>query len=164
MMKPALIIADEPTTALDVTIQAQILDLIRDAVQETTATLLITHDMGVIWEMCDRVAVMYASEIVETGPTREIFTNPAHPYTEALLASIPTLEGRPGRLPSIKGQVPSPRQYPTGCHFQNRCPYVTDPCRNRHPELKSIEKNRSARCLLARERVTKQQVQRTTDG
>ena len=107
ILEPKLIIADEPTTALDVTIQAQILELMREVRGTTSSLLLITHDMGVIWEMCERIVVMYASRVVETGPVKEIFSHPAHPYTEGLLRSIPSL-AEPGKpLPSIKGQGPS---------------------------------------------------------
>jgi len=121
MMQPLLIIADEPTTALDVTIQAQIFDLIREVKSEQTAVLLITHDMGVVWEMCDRVAVMYASEIVELAPRDELFRNPLHPYTRALLKSIPSECPHGQELPSIPGQVPSSLQPLRGCHVKSRC-------------------------------------------
>ena len=125
MLAPDLIIADEPTTALDVTIQAQVFRLIRDMKQERTSILLITHDMGVVWDMCNRVAVMYASRIVETGPVADIFTRPAHPYTRGLLTSIPRLgDGSGKRLAAIAGSVPSPLDYPSGCHFRDRCPHA----------------------------------------
>ena len=146
MLDPKLIIADEPTTALDVTIQAQVFDLMRAMRKEDTSMLLITHDMGVIWEMCDRVAVMYASEIVETGTVREIFNNPLHPYAEALIASIPSLSGRQDRLISIEGQVPSPLSYPQGCRFRDRCPYAFDKCTKQHPPLFDVN-GRQARCF-----------------
>jgi peptide/nickel transport system ATP-binding protein/oligopeptide transport system ATP-binding protein len=146
MLDPQLIIADEPTTALDVTIQSQIFDLMREMRKKETSLLLITHDMGVIWEMCDRVAVMYASEIVETGTVREIFENPLHPYTQALLNSIPTLDIRQKKLESIQGQVPSPLNYPKGCRFQDRCKYTFGKCRNEHPQLYDIN-NRHVRCF-----------------
>jgi peptide/nickel transport system ATP-binding protein/oligopeptide transport system ATP-binding protein len=152
MLDPELLIADEPTTALDVTIQAQILDLLREMKQNTGATvLLITHDMGVIWEMCTRVIVMYASEVVETGDTREVFGRPAHPYTEALLKSIPARAVPHQRLDTIPGQVPSPLDYPPGCRFNTRCPYAFDRCFNEHPPLSEVHK-RQARCWLAGER------------
>jgi len=150
MLRPALIIADEPTTALDVTIQAQIFDLLRELKDDHTAVLLITHDMGVVWEMCSRVAVMYASEIVETGPVESIFEDPLHPYTKALIASIPS-RCEPGtRLPAIPGQVPSARAYPRGCHFQDRCRYAFERCRGEHPPLYA-HAGRAARCFLAEE-------------
>lgn len=147
MLDPELIVADEPTTALDVTIQAQIFDLIRVMRTRKTALLLITHDMSVIWEMCDRVCVMYASEIVESGNVRDLFQHPLHPYTQALLKSIPRLDGPRGRLVAIPGQVPSPLNYPRGCRFQERCPKVFAACRARHPPLYARE-DRCARCFL----------------
>ncbi len=129
MLEPALVIADEPTTALDVTVQAQIFDLMRTLRSRDTAILLITHDMGVIWEMCDRVAVMYAARIVEEGTVNEVFHHPGHPYTEGLLRSMPALAAPgAGRLPTIPGQVPSPLQYPNGCRFRERCPYAMQRC------------------------------------
>jgi oligopeptide/dipeptide ABC transporter ATP-binding protein len=150
MLDPALIIADEPTTALDVTIQAQVFDLMREMRTKETAMLLITHDMGVIWEMCTHVAVMYASEIVETGSVEELFNDPIHPYTKALLAVIPG-NAEPGkRLPAIPGQVSSPQDYPKGCHFQDRCQYAFDHCRREHPSLYS-HGGRTMRCFLAEE-------------
>jgi len=127
---PHLLIADEPTTALDVTIQAQILELMRDLQRRTNAAiLLITHDLGVVADMADDVAVMYAGRIVEQGPAREIFASPQHPYTEALLHSLPTLgltQAEP--LKVIRGQVPSPTHWPSGCRFAPRCDYVFDKC------------------------------------
>jgi peptide/nickel transport system ATP-binding protein/oligopeptide transport system ATP-binding protein len=147
MLDPELIIADEPTTALDVTIQAQVFDLMREMKKKETSLLLITHDMGVIWEMCGRVAVMYASEIVEIGATRQIFEAPLHPYTEALIASIPSLSRKRGRLDAIGGQVPSPLEYPRGCRFRDRCRYAFDRCRREHPPLYEVD-GRRARCFL----------------
>jgi len=135
MLEPRLIIADEPTTALDVTIQAQVLDLLRAMKTSHTSVLLITHDMGVIWEMCDRVAVMYASQIVEVGSVTSLFAAPRHPYTEALLASIPPLERRATRLTAIAGQVPSPLSQPKGCRFHPRCPHAFARCRSEAPPL-----------------------------
>jgi len=150
MLDPALIIADEPTTALDVTIQAQIFDLIREMRKKDTGMLLITHDMGVIWEMCTRVAVMYASEIVETGTVEQVFNDPIHPYTKALLAVIPG-KAKPGApLPAIPGQVASPLNCPKGCHFQDRCRYAFDHCRREHPSL-YCHGERTVRCFLAEE-------------
>jgi oligopeptide/dipeptide ABC transporter ATP-binding protein len=146
MLRPALIIADEPTTALDVTIQAQVLDLMREMKAAETSILLITHDMGVIWEMCDRLAVMYASEIVETGSVRDVFHAPRHPYTEALLASVPALDERAARLQAIAGQVPSALAYPTGCRFRPRCRHAFERC-TEHPELYPAG-NSFSRCML----------------
>ena len=137
IMQPKLIIADEPTTALDVTIQAQILDLLKAIRAKDSSLLLITHDMGVIWEMCDEMVVMYASRVVESGPVKELFKEPRHPYTEGLLKSIPGLAAHTERLPHIPGQVPSLLHLPKGCSFADRCPYVTARCREEQPELKT---------------------------
>lgn len=153
MLHPELIIADEPTTALDVTVQAQILDLLLQSKESETSVLLITHDMGVIWESCDRVAVMYASRLVEEGPVRPLFENPLHPYTEGLLASMPVLHRADAeRLTSIPGQVPSLSNLPPGCHFHDRCPYAFERCRTEQPPLAKIGANRRAACWLAEER------------
>jgi peptide/nickel transport system ATP-binding protein/oligopeptide transport system ATP-binding protein len=150
MQDPDLIIADEPTTALDVTIQAQIFKLIKEMRQEKTSILLITHDMGVVWQMCDRVLVMYASNIVEMGTKEQIFAHPSHPYTRGLLQSIPTLLGRQKRLHAIAGYVPPPLDYPSGCHFRNRCPHAFDRCAEEKPALLSIEANgHRAACFVA---------------
>lgn len=150
MMNPDLIIADEPTTALDVTIQAQIFQLIREMKKEHTSILLITHDMGVVWEMCDRVMVMYASRIVEEGSMEEIFSAPLHPYTHSLLKSIPALsDGRGKRLAVIPGSVPSPENYPSGCRFRVRCPFAFERCRKEAPELIPVSNGRRAACFIA---------------
>jgi oligopeptide/dipeptide ABC transporter ATP-binding protein len=150
MQDPELIIADEPTTALDVTIQAQVFKLINAMRKEQTSILLITHDMGVVWQMCDRVLVMYASTIVETGTKQQIFEHPAHPYTRGLLQSIPTLFGKTNRLPAIAGYVPSPFNYPMGCHFRDRCLYAFDRCATEAPELETIENGgHQAACFVA---------------
>ncbi len=135
ILQPKLIIADEPTTALDVTIQAQILDLMREVKGPDAALLLITHDMGVIWEMCQRMAVMYASRIVETGLVKELFAAPMHPYTQGLLRSIPSMNLGAGRLPHIPGQVPSLLHLPPGCAFAERCDKATEACRQGVPPL-----------------------------
>jgi peptide/nickel transport system ATP-binding protein len=133
--RPTILIADEPTTALDVTIQAQILDLLRHLRDESgTAILLITHDMGVVAEMADRVAVMYGGRIVETAPVNAIFAAPAHPYTRLLLATLPGAEAaRRSRLRTIPGNVPSPRDWPSGCRFRTRCPLADDVCASPPP-------------------------------
>ncbi len=149
MLSPSLVIADEPTTALDVTTQAQIFDLIREMKENDTSLLLITHDMGVVWEMCDRVIVMYASRIVESGPVNEIFFNPAHPYTAGLLEAVPKLSVEKAHLPAIPGQVPSPFDYPEGCNFQKRCKYIHDRCRQHTPELVDVGEKHFAACFLA---------------
>jgi peptide/nickel transport system ATP-binding protein/oligopeptide transport system ATP-binding protein len=148
MMKPEIIIADEPTTALDVTIQAQIFDLLREMKSTNTSIILITHDMGVIWENCDRVVVMYASQIVEQGTAQQVFQNPQHPYTQGLLRSMPRVKQTGARLASIAGQVPSPANYPKGCHFADRCPHVFDKCRSAKPALFSVEAGQHSRCFL----------------
>ena len=147
---PSLLIADEPTTALDVTIQAQILDLMRRLTTENKmATLLITHDLGVVAEMCDRVAVMYAGKIVEEGRVRDIFRNPQHPYTIGLLNSIPKLEGERGRLHPISGNVPSLRNMASGCRFNPRCPKAMDVCKDQEPDFYAVgEEGHRSRCWL----------------
>ena len=140
--RPKLLIADEPTTALDVTIQAQILELLdRLQAELGMAVMLITHDLGVVAGSADRVVVMYAGQVVEQAPTPELFTRPLHPYTEGLLASVPRLDGAPararegGRLHSIPGQVPAATAWPSGCRFHPRCPYAWDRCRAEEPPL-----------------------------
>ena len=131
---PALLIADEPTTALDVTIQAQILDLMRDLQAETgTALILITHDLGVVAEMADQVAVMYAGRVVEIGPMEQIFDNPQHPYTIGLMSSMPSFSGRGQRLVTIPGVVPSAVDLPSGCRFASRCPFADATCAKAPP-------------------------------
>jgi peptide/nickel transport system ATP-binding protein/oligopeptide transport system ATP-binding protein len=150
ILNPDLIIADEPTTALDVTIQAQVFELIREMKAEDTAILLITHDMGVVWEMCDRVLVMYASKIVEQGTTADIFSAPAHPYTYSLLKSIPSLsDGKGDKLAVIPGSVPSPENYPSGCRFRDRCPYAFERCKSELPELVPVSDGHQAACFIA---------------
>jgi len=146
--RPSLVIADEPTTALDVTIQAEILDLLRELKAALRlALLLITHDLGVVAETADRVAVMYAGRIVETGPVREIFRHPAHPYTRGLLASIPG--GRPGeRLRAIEGTVPMLGDLPAGCAFTPRCPDRFDRCPTAPPPDYVVASNQTAKCYL----------------
>lgn len=134
--EPALVIADEPTTALDVSIQAQIITLLKDlTAEQKTAVMLITHDMGVIAETADRVAVMYAGRIAEIGPVEAVIRRPAHPYTEGLMASIPTTEHRVERLRQIDGAMPRLDALPSGCRFHPRCPRVFDRCRADMPDL-----------------------------
>ena len=150
--RPQVLIADEPTTALDVTIQAQYLRLLKDLQAQTgVAILLITHDFGVIAECCDRVAVMYAGRIVEQGPVEEIFDRPRHPYTIALLASRLRLDVIPDRLPSIEGQPPALHDLPAGCRFAPRCSYVGDRCREQYPDEVRISDEHVAACWRARE-------------
>jgi oligopeptide/dipeptide ABC transporter ATP-binding protein len=132
--QPLVLIADEPTTSLDVTIQAQYLKLLRDLQQESGMSLIfITHDFGIVAKMCDRVAVMYAGRIVEMGSVRDIFNVPSHPYTEALLASVPKMEEDVDRLYAIEGQPPLLHDLPVGCAFADRCQYVMDRCREEYP-------------------------------
>jgi len=138
--RPSVLIADEPTTALDVTIQAQILDLIRTMRAEIgTAVILITHDMGIVADMADQVAVMYAGRVVEQGDVYEIFRDPRHPYTRLLLESIPRIDGQQkAKLHIIEGVVPDARNWPPGCRFQTRCPLADDTCRCETPRLEPI--------------------------
>ncbi|MUZ74975.1 ATP-binding cassette domain-containing protein [Agrobacterium vitis] len=148
--RPSLLIADEPTTALDVTIQAQIIDLIKRLQGEIgMSVLFITHNMGVIAQVADDVAVMYAGQIVEHGPVRRIFSNPRHPYTIGLLNSIPRkgAVGRDGRLPAIGGIPPSPFDLPAGCRFAPRCKFATDDCLRANPPFESVEADHIVRCL-----------------
>ncbi|MBB2165511.1 ABC transporter ATP-binding protein [Gluconacetobacter sp. 1b LMG 1731] len=148
---PALLIADEPTTALDVTVQAQILDLLRGLRREYgSSVLLITHDMGVVAETCDRTLVLYSGLVAERGPTGALFAQPGHPYTAALLDSIPPLHGpRPARLPSIPGSPPAPAERPAGCPFAPRCVYVQDSCAVRPPLVACGEQD--VACVLPAE-------------
>ncbi len=146
---PELLVCDEPTTALDVTIQAQILDLLDDLQREQGLSIMfITHDMGVVSEVADRVAVMYAGEIVERAPVDRLFTSPAHPYTRGLLASIPSVRTTDEALLTIDGEVPTPNEPPTRCRFAPRCPKAFDACERVHPEQVSIDGGQSVSCLL----------------
>ncbi|MBX5476924.1 MAG: ABC transporter ATP-binding protein [Clostridia bacterium] len=148
--RPKLLIADEPTTALDVTIQAQILDLMRELRDEFGMSILfITHDLGVVAEMADRVVVMYAGEVVEEGTVEEVFAEPKHPYTAGLLRSMPRLDTqRKTALPAIEGVVPSPLNRPRGCTFAPRCPHVMARCRAEHPDVTTLGDGRVVRCFL----------------
>ncbi|XID92678.1 ABC transporter ATP-binding protein [Paenibacillaceae bacterium WGS1546] len=144
---PKLLIADEPTTALDVTIQAQILELMKELKQETgMGVLLVTHDLGVVAEICDKVIVLYAGQIVESGPVTQVFLNPQHPYTEALLKSIPSSAGGRGKLYSIPGQVPSANAMPQHCRFHTRCPHAFDRCKTETPQLESVQEGHMVSC------------------
>jgi len=150
--EPELIIADEPTTALDVTIQAQVLDLLRRATRERgTALLLITHDLGVVAETADRVAVMYAGQIIEEGPAAAVIRAPASPYARDLVASIPSYERRGKGLSTIEGMVPSPANFPKGCRFHPRCQFAVAACSSSVPALEKRGANRSVRCFRADE-------------
>jgi peptide/nickel transport system ATP-binding protein len=148
--EPRLLIADEPTTALDVTIQAQILELMRTLQSETgTAVILITHDLGVVAEVADDVVVMYAGRVVERAPVRELFEQPQHPYTVGLLGSIPRLDVERTRLASIEGQVPNPLRRPAGCKFADRCPFVIARCRAEDPPLLEVGSQHESACWRA---------------
>ena len=146
---PKILIADEPTTALDVTVQAQILDLMNKLKKEyNTTVILITHNMGVVAEMADRVAVMYAGKIVEIGSVDQIFKNPLHPYTKGLLRAVPNPLAKIERLEAIPGTVPNLITPPKGCRFHPRCPYATERCRSEVPKLKELEPGHFVACHL----------------
>jgi peptide/nickel transport system ATP-binding protein len=146
---PKLLIADEPTTALDVTIQAQILDLMKDlSTKFETSILIITHDLGVVSEVADRVVVLYAGQVVEEAMVEDLFDNPLHPYTTGLMGSIPSIDEDHSRLASIDGNVPSPENLPKGCRFAPRCPHAFERCFSEMPELVRKYANRSVRCFL----------------
>jgi peptide/nickel transport system ATP-binding protein len=148
--RPQLVIADEPTTALDVTIQAQVLLLVRSLQAETgTAMVLITHDLGVVAEVADYVAVMYAGRIVEYGSVDEIFDDPQHPYTIGLMGAIPSVGKREGALATIRGSVPSPEQMPEGCRFAPRCPFVEQRCIDAAPSDKRLDGTHRVACWVA---------------
>ncbi|PLR95989.1 ABC transporter ATP-binding protein [Bacillus sp. T33-2] len=149
LLQPKLLIADEPTTALDVTIQAQILDLLKQIQQDSnTAVILITHDLGVVAEVCDRVVVMYAGKVVESAPVVELFTNPKHPYTNGLLASMPTLTSEQSRLNTIPGSVPLPEEMPAGCRFAPRCSHAMPHCFTTEPPLVVAGEAHTTSCWL----------------
>jgi oligopeptide/dipeptide ABC transporter ATP-binding protein len=148
--EPRVLIADEPTTSLDVTIQAQYLKLLRDLQKEHgLALIFITHNLGIVARMCDSVAVMYAGRVIEAGPVRQIFNAPVHPYTQALIESIPRLGGGPARLTAIEGQPPDLATLPAGCSFQPRCPKALDRCRDEVPPSFDIGAAHTTRCWLA---------------
>ncbi|WP_342443125.1 ABC transporter ATP-binding protein [Lysinibacillus sp. FSL K6-0075] len=148
---PEILIADEPTTALDVTIQAQILDLMKDIQEKLDMSIiLITHDLGVVAEICERVIVMYAGEIVEEATVLDLFNQPLHPYTKGLLNSLPDIESEQEYLPSIEGVVPSPSDMPSGCRFFDRCEFATDQCKKK-PDLFTTSNGTKVRCWLYEE-------------
>lgn len=150
--EPKLLIADEPTTALDVTIQAQILELMKNLNRETgTAIMLITHDLGVVAEMCERVLVMYSGKIVEEAPVHMLFKQPKHPYTIGLLQSVPDLHVKKERLYSIPGNVPRPGSIQIGCEFAPRCPHAYERCIDETPELMTVDGGQKVRCWLYQE-------------
>lgn len=144
---PQILIADEPTTALDVTIQAQILDLIREMNKSTgTSVLFITHDLGVVNELCDTVIVMYTGHIVEKAPVKEIFLDPKHPYTQGLIHALPKITKDRPPLETIRGMVPNPTEKIQGCSFSPRCPYATQRCRDGEPPVVTLSEERTVRC------------------
>ena len=150
--EPSMIIADEPTTALDVTIQAQVLEVLRRTTTERgAALLLITHDLGVVAETADRIAVMYAGQIVETGSATDVLRTPASPYTRDLITSIPSFAARGKKLATIKGMVPSPADFPSGCRFAPRCRYAITACTTATPPLAPVGKSRLVRCIRAKD-------------
>mgnify|MGYP002231496699 FL=1 len=145
---PDLLLADEPTTALDVTIQAQVLDIIKNLqTRLNTAMIMITHDLGIVAEVCDNVAVVYAGEIVEYGSKREIFKNPSHPYTAGLFGSLPDVNADTERLSPIAGMPPDPSNLPQGCAFSPRCPYATEECQKGKVSMKNLGGTHQCRCI-----------------
>ncbi len=152
VLRPALLIADEPTTALDVTIQAQILELLQKLQEQLgMAVLLITHDLGVVAEVADRVVVMYGGEVVERATVAELFNSPQHPYTEGLMNAMPRLDQKTERLTTIPGIVPPSTSWPPGCRFRDRCAYAWERCETEHPPLYVIGESHESRCHLALE-------------
>lgn len=146
---PTLLIADEPTTALDVTIQAQVLELMKDLKRQfNTSMLMITHDLGIVSEICDRVAIMYAGEIVESGSLENIYKNPLHPYTNGLFGSLPDIDRDVEFLSPIEGLMPDPADLPKGCKFHPRCKYATPLCAQRQPASTEVEPGHFTRCLI----------------
>jgi oligopeptide transport system ATP-binding protein len=151
-LEPALVIADEPTTALDVTVQAQVMDLLAQLRREYRMGLvLITHDLGVVADVADRIAVMYAGRIVESAPVHDLYTAPAHPYTRGLLESVPRLDHKGRELYAIQGQPPNPMNIPPGCAFHPRCPVAQDVCRTDAPPLYEVSEDRGSACHFWRE-------------
>lgn len=152
---PELLIADEPTTALDVTIQAQVLEMMTKLKEQlNTAMILITHDLGIVAQMCDKVAIVYAGEIVETGSAEDIFDRPVHPYTTGLFNALPSLADDQTRLTPIHGLVPDPTALPKGCKFHTRCPYASEACEKTVPPLKETEPGHYTRCSRGRKEAT----------
>ena len=146
---PELLIADEPTTALDVTIQAQILELMKKLKDShDMGIILITHDLGIVADFCDRVLIFYTGQIVESAPVRDLFREPLHPYTKGLIRALPKISEQTDRLEAIEGMVPDADQMPEGCHFHPRCPYATDRCRKEAPALTQTPDGRCVRCFL----------------
>ena len=149
---PDVIIADEPTTALDVTIQAQVLEILSELQKKrNTALLLITHDLSVVRKMADRIAVMYSGKIVEEAPSKELFHNPLHPYTKGLIASVATIDQKKGAFTQIGGQLPNPADKPSGCYFYPRCRYESELCRQKMPQLEEVKPGHWVRCCIGGE-------------
>lgn len=149
---PELLIADEPTTALDVTIQAQILDIMKTLRRDRNmGIIMITHDLGIVYDFCDRVVVVYTGEVVESASVKDLFQKPLHPYTEGLIGALPQLGKQIDRLEAIEGMVPDAGEMPKGCHFHPRCKYATERCRIEHPKLKMLSDGRQVRCFRIEE-------------
>ncbi|HSU79490.1 MAG TPA: ABC transporter ATP-binding protein, partial [Candidatus Angelobacter sp.] len=147
--RPKLLICDEPTTALDVTVQAQILELMNGLKKENDMSIImITHDLGVVAEVCDRIVVMYAGKVVESAPVKELFKHPKHPYTKGLMMAIPKMGTRKQPLGSIPGTVPSPEEMPAGCRFAERCPFAMEVCHTKEPPLTTFTNDHSTSCWL----------------
>lgn len=147
---PELLIADEPTTALDVTIQAQILELMKSLSKDRNiGIIMITHDLGIVYDFCDRVVVVYTGEIVEAAPVRDLFRTPLHPYTVGLIGALPQPERAAERLEAVEGMVPDADDMPDGCHFSPRCKHATDKCIAEHPPLSTLSDGRQVRCFYA---------------
>jgi oligopeptide/dipeptide ABC transporter ATP-binding protein len=145
---PLLLIADEPTTALDVIIQSEVLELIKDLKKRLgLSILLITHDLGIISDFADKIVIMYAGNIIESGETRSVFSEPKHPYTSGLLKSLPSIDMKGDKLVSISGMVPNPIHPPSGCKFHPRCPFVKEICKNERPLLQEVEKGHLSSCI-----------------
>lgn len=156
---PTLILADEPTTALDVTIQAQVLELMAELKEKiNTSMLLITHDLGIVAQVCDRVAIMYCGEIVEEGSIEDVFTHPMHPYTIGLFNSIPTLDSKQEKLEPIPGMVADPTDLPEGCYFAPRCIYACEECKKNHPTIENATTSHTVRCLAAQGKVVNEKL------
>lgn len=159
--KPVLLIADEPTTALDVTIQAQIMEMMKALQKQIeTSMLLITHDLGVVAETCDKVAIMYCGQIIESGSLEEIFENPCHPYTNGLFGSIPNLEKKVTALSPIAGEVADPSNLPEGCYFHPRCRYAQDICGHQLPKMSQVGISHRVRCLIYEDALTTKEVEK----
>lgn len=150
--KPELLLADEPTSALDVTIQAQVLEMMQQLREKlNTSVLMITHDLGIVAQMCEKVAVIYAGEIVEFGTTEEIYDHTAHPYTQGLFGSLPNLDSTSKRLKAIKGLMPDPTNLPAGCNFCERCPYATSICQGQNPDYVEYKPGHFVKCFYPKE-------------